>query len=377
MPNTGDLNLKFDGPSGGNQVTAEVLIRTLQGVQNAIWELAKFSTSEAISTPPSRLRLPNAIKDTFAIHCRAVEPGSFLLKLAVGTVASLIALPAAESNQVAPSTVLSQYMDFMQAVSRMDDIGMKRAVPDSFWRERLVRESLKFLPKQEDNWWVDMQSSAEVQPTGISQTRTIRFDKRYRAVAQHLLERGQSDSEEVTSFIARIDSVDFKTESITVFYPPTSKKLKFKYQFDAEVSLVESRRRLVEIKALCNLDAEGHPLSVTEVRSIAPHDLSPLNITTVFDVDNNREFIVSPPLRLIPKSDDDSNGSFIVVDDESLRLSACAGTRADLEEEVISTLIFLWDNYAEEDDETLSPDALELKVTIRSRMKIMETADAS
>ena len=357
--NPSDLSLKFDSSSDGNQVSVDVLVRFLEGVQNAIWGLAKASTSRAIENP-ARVRLEKNLRDEFTIQCTAAEPGSFLLRLVVGTTAFVPSDKAIDLEPVTPTQILRQYMEFVSAVSHKNETAMVKAVPDSFWRARLVRESLRYLPKQDETWWVDLQ-------TNFDTKTSIRFDRRYRAISQKLLDRGESDSEQVTSFIARIDSVDFLKEQVHVYYEPTNKKLKLNYQFDAEDSLVESRRRLVEIKALCNLDVDGHPTLVKEVRLITPHDLSPLVFSIVIDED--RQFEIEPKLVLEPKNDEDSKGDLLVVEESSLNLCVCAKTRSELENEVNSTLIFLWDNYAVESDLKMTKDAIRLKNAILARMK--------
>lgn len=373
MPSSGELNLKFDAPGGENRISAEVLIRTLKGVQDAVWELAKSATTPALVGSPSRVRIPEGVKDSFAIYCHAVEPGSFLLRCLVGLSTTQITAPTAEPDQVQPAQVLSQYVDFLKAVGAQDDREMKRAVPDAFWRDRLVRETLAFLPKPEEEWWIEIESDPQ-RDLQNAPPQKIRLDGRYRAVVQRLLERGDSITEGLASFVARIDSVDFKNGTIKVVYEPTNKPFKLKYEFDLEDSLVESRRRLVEIKAVCEWDAEGHPTAVREVRSITPHDLSPLVLSTVYDVDGHREFAIRPPLKLTPKSDDESRGELLVVEEPSLNLSACATTRAELEEEIIATLIFLWDEYADGDEEQMTLDARELKEALLNRISVKGSA---
>ncbi len=113
--------------------------------------------------------------------------------------------------------------------------------------------------------------------------------------------------------------------------------------------------------------SNGHPTSVIDVRSIVPHDLSPLVIAVI--IDDDRQFEIDPPLVLEPRNDDDSKGYLLVVEELSLNLSVCATTRSDLESEVRSVLLFLWDNYANERDDNMTSDAIALKRAVRNRMK--------
>lgn len=101
-----------------------------------------------------------------------------------------------------------------------------------------------------------------------------------------------------------------------------------------------------------------------------PHDFSPLTVATVVDAVGRREFSIRPALRLFPKSDDESRGELLVVEEPSLNITACAATRMELEDELNATLIFLWDEYAVADDQMLTTDARDLKAALRARMTV-------
>lgn len=107
-----------------------------------------------------------------------------------------------------------------------------------------------------------------------------------------------------------------------------------------------------------------------EPKSGISNDLTPIVVEMVIDTDRNREFTLRPALKLTPKSDDESRGELLFVEEPSIKLSACAATRSELEDELKATLIFLWDEYAEVDDQALTLDARELKASLRARMTV-------
>ena len=111
------------------------------------------------------------------------------------------------------------------------------------------------------------------------------------------------------------------------------------------------------------IHSNGHSTAVIDATRVVPHDLSPLVIAVVIDID--RQFEIDPPLVLVPKCDDD----LLVVEEPSLKLSVCATTRSNLESNFSSILLFLWDNYANEQDDKMTADAIALKRAVLSRMK--------
>jgi hypothetical protein len=360
-PNVGRATLKFDGLPGAHEVPAEVLIRTLQGFQSSVWKLAAAGSDRVVQ---HRFRPTEAIKSEFQVRCVATPPGSFLLKVVVGTVIGIAPVDEIVSNEaptVTPAAVLDQYTDFMSALSRRDERGMIEAVPDTRWRELLVKDCLKYLPEPDDDWWIDLSHDDALA------NKSVRLDRRVRAVARDILERGEEDVEDEMTFTARLDSVDFQRQSVKLFFVPTGKSLQCPYQFDEEDNLVASRRRLVEVRAKCIPDEFGYPAEVVEVRSIHPHDLSPLTIS--FIVEGSREFAIEPPLTLDPTQDDESKGQLLSVVNNLFGFDCCAASRSELEREVERTLLFLWDNYATEQDENMTEDAIRVAKVIRERMK--------
>ena len=356
-PSLGQASLKFDGFRGTHEVPAEVLIQTLQGFQRAIWKIAAAGNARVVE---QRFRPSDAIKSEFQVRCVATQPSSFALKVIVGAIIGAGA-PSVEDTPVTPAAALEQYTKFMVGLSTRNDRMMREAVPDGRWRELLVEDALKYLPSSEDDWWVDLSTSAGELP------QTVRLDRRVRALAQNILNTGIEETDDEITFIARLDSFDFQRQTVRLYFKPTKKSLSSKYKFDEEDNLLQSRRRLVEVRATCVLDAAGLPIEIVDVRSITAHDLSRLTVATIIYQD--REFTVTPPLVLVPTQDEESEGQLLTVIDSEMGIDCCEASRSELEIEVDRTLVYLWDNYASESDENMTADAIRLANAIRARMK--------
>lgn len=97
--------------------------------------------------------------------------------------------------------------------------------------------------------------------------------------------------------------------------------------------------------------------------SIEPVDLSEFTLERI--TQDERELIFFPPLTLKPTLDE-SKQLFVIIDD-SLNINVYAQTREQLAEDLESELFFLWDEYAQEDSENLTPKANKLKQELLRR----------
>jgi hypothetical protein len=99
--------------------------------------------------------------------------------------------------------------------------------------------------------------------------------------------------------------------------------------------------------------------------SVEPVDLSELTFERI--TQDQRELVFTPPLILEPTLDE-SEQLFVITDD-SLNLNVYAQTREQLAEDLESELFFLWDEYAKEDSQNLTPKANRLKQELLRRCK--------
>ena len=102
-----------------------------------------------------------------------------------------------------------------------------------------------------------------------------------------------------------------------------------------------------------------------------PLDLSPPIVDRVQN--GSQTLRIDPPLELKPRLDEESK-QLLVVEDNDLDLLAFAASREELEAEVLSHLLLLWKEYAEEDPDKLTPVAQKLRKRLRRR--IQEAAHA-
>ncbi|MDP2181351.1 MAG: hypothetical protein Q8K99_02120, partial [Actinomycetota bacterium] len=131
--------------------------------------------------------------------------------------------------------------------------------------------------------------------------------------------------------------------------------------------LVENHYEPVQVTGVFTLDENDHPVKLTDVSAVETVDLSPLTIDAV--VLEGQLLVPSPPLVLTPALDPETK-QVLLASDEGLGLSAAAPTRDQLYEELVDEIAFVWEAYALEDDEILSPAAAELKKRLLERFQV-------
>jgi hypothetical protein len=168
----------------------------------------------------------------------------------------------------------------------------------------------------------------------------------------------------VTGQLIRIDFDQFK---VVTRYAPRCRELECVYFPDIEDTIVENRRELVQVTGRCTLDADGHPVRLTDVTRIEPVDLSPMTFDLVEH--DGRSLRLDPPLTVVPTLDD-SEQLYVISEDE-LGLHLFAQTREQLAEELAEQLVFSCDADATEDPSRPAESAQRVRDTLRERLRAL------
>lgn len=103
------------------------------------------------------------------------------------------------------------------------------------------------------------------------------------------------------------------------------------------------------------------------VRQVEPVDFSPIVIDSV-PLSDGRSLSVSPPIELHPTLDG-QDSQVLAVTDNGLNLFVGAPTRDELVDEILAHIAFMWAEYAQEQENKLTPTAQVLRKTLLNRMK--------
>ncbi len=241
------------------------------------------------------------------------------------------------------------------AVASADQAELSRLVPDSRYRERVLRETLSYLPKAGQRWGIEVANGA-VTPTRLTGDTRRQINDWFAAA---------SDKTTMT-ITGRLESINFAKNKVSIFYPVTRKKLTFNYEVDAEDGLIQARRGWVQARGAFLLDDDGQVTGVESVRQIEPLDLSPLWFDAI--AAGGASLAISPPLSLDIVLDEETS-QLLTVEDLGLNLCIGAETRDELAAEIGRHVAFLWREYAQENPLKLSPAAQQLRERLRQRLR--------
>lgn len=333
------VRLVNDEDDGIQNVPADILARSLVGVQQLVYLLASVQEQRTIK---SRFRPSQEIQQRYVLKCQVPQSGSYTIPMMLGgDVDDTLFTNFAE--------VLGTVMTLLTTIDDGGLDGLVDVLPDSKIRNRALREVRKLLPKPGDGWRFGFQVGDEPGVLMSSDRAIATIDK---ALNQ------DSPEDTIMTVTGELIRIDFDKRTIVLRYPPTSTEIECVYVDDVEETMIESRRELVQATGRFTLDQEGNPAKLVDVTQLEPVDLSPIAVKS-FGWDD-RTFRLMQPLVLYPQLDEDSSQLY-VVEEPDITLLAYAQTREQLWREIDEQLACMWEEYVQCDPDELAPDAIQLR----------------
>ena len=325
---------------GMHEVPAEILVRTLSGMQQLVYLIATAQEQRQIRT---RFRLSQEIQQRYSLSCRIPESGSYAQPMVLG------------SGDVDSSL----FTDYSELLSKAETLfssiqtglldPLFDAFPDSKVRNRALREVRKLLPKPGEGWKFGFKQGDRPEVLLVPDSAVAVID---RELAQ------DTPEDTVMTVTGELIRIDFDKRTVVLRYPLTRQEIECVYVDELEEAMIENRRGLIQATGQFTLDDEGSPIKLTNVTQLEPVDLSPISLKIVQW--HGREFRFRQPLTLNPLLDEESQQLY-VVEDLDLTLLAYAQTREQLIQEIGEQITFMWDTYVQESEHKLAPDALRLR----------------
>lgn len=335
-----DFKLTVTGAeTNDHQISIETLTQVLTGLQKTAYLLA----AAKLNVPVQKRFAPNKeIKNNYTLRCGLPESGSYAVPISQYQATTVFD----------DASILDSVKELFIAVKDGTHEQVLKLIPDSRYREKVLREMARYFPKSGSNWGLSF--SANGQSIAIE-------NKAIRNIDNWLAPTAEVDT--VMTVTGEMIRIDFFKNTIVLKYPPTNQEIECSYVQDIEDSIIENRRELIQVTGRFTLDSDSHPKTLSGVTRIEPVDLSELTFERI--TQDERELVFLPPLTFEPTLDE-SKQLFVIIDD-SLNINVYAQTREQLAEDLESELFFLWDEYAQEDSENLTPKANKLKEELLSR----------
>lgn len=338
--------LKFVGKeTEENTVPVDVLVRALQGMQQTVLLLTASGEQRAVQR---RFRPSEELRRRCKLRCGPLDAGSVAVTL------SFQEEPPDLLPDLPRKRPMEMLLQFTSAIASGDEKTLSEVIPDSWFRSRALRETLNYLPGAGQRWGLELANRSE---------EAVHLDARTRTAIETWFSEVEAETMVITGQLTRID---FEANRVVVRYPLTKKLISCSYEVDTEDALIQSRRNLVQVHGHFDLDNNGNPKRAIEVTRIEPLDLSPMTFDSVQVGD--RVLQIHPPLVVTPVPDKESQ-QLLIAEEKSIELHAFARTREDLEQEISSQLLMLWDEYGKERADKLTKAAQKLQEGLKNRIK--------
>lgn len=335
------------------EIPVDILVRLLAGLQQIIYLLATIQEKRSVGR---RFRVPTEMQQSYSLRAYVPESGSYIIPLVLksGIDIDIDSQPLSSNNYTA---IMENLEGFFSSLNNFNFSQIQDIFPDSKLRNRALREIRKFLPKANELWELSFFR-------GDSNKRLILTNKIIERIDNWLTQDTPEDT--VMTVTGELIRIDFDKQLVVLRYPSTRQEIECIYFEELEDLMIENRRQMIQVTGEFTLDAEGHPIKLTDVTRIEPVDLSPINIREVSEKDKKLRLKTS--LLLTPKLDEETQQLF-VVEEPHIGLYVFAYTRDELIHEINEQMIMMWDEYVKVDVQQLAPDALQLQERLLRRLE--------
>ena len=345
--NSDSTELRITGSeTADDTVPVDVLVRVLEGLQQTALIIAATINQRTVE---QRFRPSEQLRQQCELRCGPLTHSNSVAVRIGFDPGEPVLFPDPPDERL-----MGRLLRFAGALARNDTESLNKIIPDARLRTLAFRKALNYLPQVGQRW------NLELWNDGVS---PIRLGL---AARQAIDEWFRESAEEEMIVTGQLVRIDFETNKVVVRHPLTKKVLRCNYEIGSEDGLLENRRDWVQIHGRFELDRQKNPAKAIHVTRIEPLDLSPLTIDQVRN--GSQTLRIEPPLELKPRLDEESK-RLLVVEDEEFDLLAFAATREELEAEVLSHILLLWNEYANEELDKLTPVAQKLRERLRRRIQ--------
>ena len=239
-------------------------------------------------------------------------------------------------------------LESIEAIQEGNQERFAKSFPDSRLRARAVSSLRSTIPPAGSGYQLGIK-------VGSGREIPVRSD----ALKKIDVDIPKSETQPVRETITgRLTGISFEDRKLTITYAPTSRDLECLYHEDLEPMLFENRRDLIQVTGKVKRNEVGEPNKIVDVESIEELDLSPMFLSVV-PLGDGRTVRLKERLQLpIVLSESEQ---LLSIEYEPLQVDVFAATRDQLWEELLEQVAMLWVEYAEADEEELSPPARELR----------------
>ncbi len=330
-----------------HSVTVEVLTSILQGMQKAIYAIAKDEENryQTVSNPPKEF------KQRYAIRCKVPREGSYAQPIEFGIRDTRL---VDDAGMESVKKVADKLYACLEAL--LDGTLEKfEVIRNTALRKQALLAFRSVLPKAGAKWQFKIASERR-QCEFLYSTKTSKEIRRF-------LTPVDSSLQTVTGYLV---AMDFDRHRIVLKYPPTDTELECFYNDELEVTLFENRRELLQVTGNVTYESDLEtPKKIADVDDIQFLDMSDFTVDA-FDVGGKTLEFIEP---LVLTTALTESCQFLTLRDDALGIDVVAQTRDELLDELHAELQMLWTTCAMQEDGKLSNEFLLQKKNLLAAIK--------
>jgi hypothetical protein len=344
------IRLHFEGPgTAGHTLPSLVMIRSLQGVQRAIYLLAKEHAGHKIGMRTARVN--NEIERNFALICKVPEEGGYALPQEIGDPSGSL-FAEDDIRQVA-----LKFSQIGAAIEAEDAPQIRELLPDAGYRRAVISALRLAQPPRKTGIVLSLEDYKR--KSFLNGETVLRKLERIEVATQE-----EEPSGALGYLTGRLIRLDFDKRALSIQLRD-GKVIQAVYSEDYEGLLLDSARERIQVFGNIEYDSMGSVTGISGVQEVVELDLSPIAISSFFH--GNQVVDVRPPLVFEIREGED--GDSLTVEGEFDIIEA-GPTRSALEKLLEEQIEILWVEYAIESDESLSRSGLRLKSELLNRFEV-------
>ena len=332
------------GSADAHQLPVELMINLLNNIRELTYLIV--AQKQGI-TYNERFNPSKKIRDNYIIKCELPKEGSYTQAVSFDYIGDELLF-----EPLKPGEYIKELLGF---IVESAELKINQLFPNVKLRSKALSCIREAFPKPDNNIFLEIFDSKNVTDSRfIQKNLTTIIDRTQAAVEEYM-----------TAVTGRLVSIDFEERKIIIIHPTTKRELECYYNEDIEDMLFENRRQLVQIIGVVTLDDNEQPKKITDVVSIQEIDLSPIDFN---DIDYGEKklhfkdsFILTPTL--------DNSEQLYTINYPELGLELFSYTRQEITNDVKSDIVYLWEEYAKVEDDTLTEDAKILKKKLLSAIE--------
>jgi hypothetical protein len=328
------------GSADEHQLPVELMINLLNNIRDLTYLIVAQEQGVSFN---ERFNPSRKIKNNYIIKCELPKDGSYALPVSFMYTGENLLF----EKPIKPVEYIKQ---ILKSINDFDESKIFQFFPAAKIRAKVLTCIREAFPKPDNNIYLEIvDDNKKLNSRSIQKNLTNIIDNTKTVVEEYM-----------TVVTGRLVSIDFEERKIIIIHPITSRALDCFYNEDIEDMLFENRRQLVQITGMVTLDDNEYPKKITDVVSIQEIDLSPVDLS---DIDYGKKKLhFKQGLILTPALDDTEQ--LYTINYPELGLELFAYTRQEITNDAKADIVFLWDEYAKADDDSLTLDAKELKLKL-------------